>query len=105
MNTDQVNALKAGDFLYMGVRSHVYVFKIARVTRNMIFTEFPCEANGYRTQILKPYIAMQYSLSRTEAAERQIEFLGALVEKLQREIDAHKADSMLLYEKLKEGEL
>ena len=105
MNTDQVNALKAGDYLYRGVGSRVFVFKISWVTGKMIYSEFACEANGYRSKILKSSIAEKYSLSRTEAAERQLEFLNVLAERLQGQVDAHKADSMLLYEKLKEGEL
>ena len=105
MTTDQVNALKAGDHLYRGVKSSVYVFKIAKVTGKTIYPEFGCMATGYSSKILKSSIAEKYSLSRTEAAERQLEFLNVSAEKLQGKVDDLKADSLLLYEKLKEGEL
>ena len=105
MTLDQVNALKAGDFLYRGVGSHVIVFKISRVTGKMIYSEFACEANGYRRVISKSHIAALYSANRTEAAERQIKSLDAEAKYLRGKADAHEADSVLLYEKLKEGKL
>ena len=105
MTPDQVNALKAGDILYRGIRSHVYVFTIAKVTDKMVYREFACEANGHRRVIFKSDVAAHYYVNRTEAAERQIKSLDAEAEYLRGQADAHEADSLLLYEKLKEGEL
>ena len=105
LTRQQVDNLKAGDHLYIAVEDHIHPFKIARITEKLIFPERGCSATKYRRLINKGVAMGEYSTNRTEAAEDGIKAAESKTQHLKGQVDKYEKIALLLYEKLKEGDL